>query len=288
MAKNRISPSITNRESESLIRYFRDISRYPVLKVEEEAELARKSRAGDESAFNKLILCNLRFVISIAKQYQGYGVSLEDLIAEGNRGLLIAASRFDETRGFKFISYAVNWICQAMHKVITEHGRMVRLPQNKVLDLSTIRKVANLLEQKLFRIPTVSEVAAATDFPDYYVVELLQLDNHPISLDAPVGPDSETTIESVLVITSYESSDHGLMQESLKQELEMALDNLPEKEAQVLRLLFGLNVAYEYTLDEVGYVLGLSRERVRQLREKALKRLRNDGNLELLRSQLAA
>lgn len=289
MMKNlKITKSFTNREDDSLNRYLNDIAQYPQLSIDEEVELARRARGGDLFARERLVNCNLRFVVSVAKQYQGLGLSLMDLICEGNIGLMKAADRYDETRGFKFISYAVNWIRQSLLNAISSQARMVRLPVNRVAEIQKMKKASATLEQELGRIPTTSEIAEKTGLPEYKISELAWMDHRSLSLDAPVSDDSDTCWESFIAVGEYLHTDDPLLRESLANDLCIVLDRLPEKESLVLRLLYGLGVTHEYTLEEAGDTLGVSRERARQICENAMRRLRKLGDIDFLRQYLAA
>ncbi|MDY6327327.1 MAG: RNA polymerase sigma factor RpoD/SigA [Bacteroidales bacterium] len=286
MRQLKISKSITNRDSASLERFLSDISKVQMISAEEEVELARRIKAGDEDALNKLVTTNLRFVVSVAKQYQNQGIGLQDLINEGNLGLIKAAQRFDETRGFKFISYAVWWIRQAILQAIADQSRIVRLPLNQVGVINKIKKETSRLEQILKRLPTTEEIAEAIDMPVYKVAEIMKMNNHPQSIDSPIAPNEETRFVDVFVHDTDEKTDTNLMHESLAAEISDLLKTLPENECEVLRLFFGIGTSHEYTLDEIGDELGLSRERVRQIKERALKRLRHNGKNKNLKSYL--
>ena len=286
MRQLKISKSITNRDSASLERFLSDISKVQMIGADEEVELARKIKAGDEDALNKLVTTNLRFVVSVAKQYQNQGIGLQDLINEGNLGLIKAAQRFDETRGFKFISYAVWWIRQAILQAIADQSRIVRLPLNQVGVINKIKKETARLEQTLNRLPTTEEIANAMDMPVYKVAEIMKMNNHPQSIDSPIAPNEETRFVDVFVHDNDENTDTSLMKESLSSEINDLLKTLPDKEADVLRLFFGIGTSHEYTLDEIGDKLELSRERVRQIKERALKRLRQSAKNKNLKSYL--
>ena len=286
MRQLKISKSITNRDSASLERFLSDISKVHPIGVDEEVELARKIKAGDEEALNKLVTTNLRFVVSVAKQYQNQGIGLQDLINEGNLGLIKAAQRFDETRGFKFISYAVWWIRQAILQAIADQSRIVRLPLNQVGVINKIKKETARLEQTLNRLPTTEEIANAMDMPVYKVAEIMKMNNHPQSIDSPIAPNEETRFVDVFVHDNDVNTDTSLMKESLSSEINDLLKTLPDKEADVLRLFFGIDTTHEHTLDEIGDKLDLSRERVRQIKERALKRLRQSAKNKNLKSYL--
>jgi len=286
MRQLKITKSITNRDSAVLERYLSEIGREQMISAEEEVELARRIKAGDEAAMEKLVVSNLRFVVSVAKQYQNQGLDLQDLINEGNVGLIKAARCFDETRGFKFISYAVWWIRQGIQQAIAEQSRVVRLPVNKVGDISKIKKESTRLEQKLNRMPTIEEIADALDMPASKVAELTRLNNRPQSIDSPVSPDDDTAFVDILVHDNAEDTDKLLMRESLAAEIQEVLKTLPEKERQVLMLFYGIDSSHEHTLEEISDDLGMSRERVRQIKERALKRLRQCSKNKSLKSYL--
>ncbi|MBO4503248.1 MAG: RNA polymerase sigma factor RpoD/SigA [Bacteroidales bacterium] len=286
MRQLKISKSITNRDSASLDRYLADIGKEQMISAEEEVELARRIKAGDEAALNKLTTTNLRFVVSVAKQYQNQGISLQDLINEGNVGLIKAAKRFDETRGFKFISYAVWWIRQSILQAIADQSRIVRLPLNQVGVINKIKKETARLEQQLKRVPTTEEIAEAIDLPTYKVSEIMKMNNHPQSIDSPISPNEETRFVDIFVHDNDEDTDTLLMQESLASEIRDVLSTLPDKEREVLMLFYGINTSHEHTLDEIGDILELSRERVRQIKERALKRLRQNAKNKNLKGYL--
>ena len=248
--------------------------------------LARRIKAGDQDALNKLTTTNLRFVVSVAKQYQNQGITLQDLINEGNVGLIKAAKRFDETRGFKFISYAVWWIRQSILQAIADQSRIVRLPLNQVGVINKIKKETARLEQQLKRVPTTEEIAEAIDLPVYKVSEIMKMNTHPQSIDSPISPNEETRFVDIFVHDNDEDTDTLLMQESLASEIHDLLNTLPEKEKEVLMLFFGIGTSHEHTLDEIGDILELSRERVRQIKERALKRLRQNTKNKNLKGYL--
>ena len=287
MRQIKISSSITNRDSASLERYLSDISKAPLITADEEVELARRIKAGDREALEKLTTANLRFVVSIAKKYQNQGIGLPDLITEGNIGLLRAAERFDETRGFKFISYAVWWIRQSILTAIAEQSRVVRLPLNQVSTIGKIRKETARLEQELVRNPTVDEVAEAVDLPADKVADLLRQNGYHVSIDAPLSNDDDTKfIDTFVPEGGGNSTDNVLIAESLTSDLDDVLAALPETEREVLSMYYGFHTKREYTLDEISACTDLSRERVRQLKERAIKRLRTEGNLSKLKPHL--
>lgn len=286
MRQIKISNSITNRDSAALERYLSDISKVPQISPDEEVELARRIKEGDRAALDKLVTANLRFVVSIAKTYQNQGVSLTDLINEGNIGLMNAAERFDETRGFKFISYAVWWIRQGIINAIAEQSRVVRLPLNQVSTINRIRKESARLEQDLQRAPTLEELSECVGLPEYKVAELMKMTNRTQALEAPTLQNEDTKFIDTLIFDNDEDTDKGIMRESLAQDLNTVLSALPEKEQQVLRLYYGFEEKREYTLDEISACTQLSRERVRQIKERALKRLRNSTNKDNLKQYL--
>ena len=274
-----ITKSITNRDGASLDRYLADIGKEGLISAEEEVELARRIKQGDQDALAKLTKTNLRFVVSVAKQYQNQGLGLQDLINEGNLGLIKAAQRFDETRGFKFISFAVWWIRQAIHQAIADQSRIVRLPQNQVGTINKLKKEIAKLEQKLERIPTIDEIAAVMDLPEYKVVELLRMNTHSQSMDASISPDEDTKFIDTFISNTNESTDQVLIQESMNQDVEKILLVLPEQEREIIKMCFGIGEPHEYTLEEIGNMFDISRERVRQIKERALKRLRAEQKI---------
>lgn len=262
------------REQRVLDQYFNEISRIPLLTPEEEVDLAQRIRSGDEEALDKLTRANLRFVVSVAKKYQGNGLLLTDLINEGNYGLMVAARRFDETRGFKFISYAIWWIRQAILSAITGEGRLVRLPHNRANTITKMRRARSRLYQMHERQPTPEEIAAEIGVPVDDVVLGMQLAAHHLSMDAPYSSAEEQTLLDVLPDNFSESPDEKLVDDSLKIELESVLNRLNEREAQVVRLYFGIGLEKPMTLDDISKEIGVSAERVRQIKERALRRLR--------------
>jgi RNA polymerase primary sigma factor len=278
MRQLKISKSITNRDTASLDRFLADIGKEQMISAEEEVELARRIRKGDQEALERLTKANLRFVVSVAKQYQNQGISLPDLINEGNIGLIKAAKRFDETRGFKFISYAVWWIRQAICQAIADQSRIVRLPLNQVGTINKIKKEIARLEQEFQRAPTVEEIADAMDLPIDKVNEILKINNHPQSMDSPVSPDDDTKFSDTFIYNVEKDTDDKLLSESLSSEIDGILKKtLNEKEIEIVKLFFGIGVTHEYTLDEIGDAVGLSRERVRQIKERAIKRLKQES-----------
>lgn len=275
MRQLKIGKSITNRDAASLDKYLQDISKLPLVTVEEEILLAGKIRDGDKIALEKLISANLRFVVSVAKQYQNQGLGLPDLINEGNSGLIKAASRFDETRGFKFISYAVWWIRQSIMQAISEQSRVIRLPLNKIGALNKIRKAQGVLEQQLERLPTNEELAAYTGMNPDEVTITQASSSRTLSTDANLSVNDESTIMDVLYNPDDKRPDDTLMQDSLKTEINRALETLSEKEKNVLIQYYGIAGSKAASLEEIGEYYGLTRERVRQIKEKAIRKLKN-------------
>ncbi|MBR0122333.1 MAG: RNA polymerase sigma factor RpoD/SigA [Bacteroidales bacterium] len=275
MRQLKISKSITNREVAALDKYLSDISKEQLITPEEEVELAQKIKAGDDKALERLVKANLRFVISVAKQYQNQGLSLPDLINEGNVGLIKAAKKFDETRGFKFISYAVWWIRQSILQALAEQSRIVRLPLNQVGTINKIKKEYSRLEQNLQRVPSAAEIADSLDIPDNKIDSAFRMNLKTVSVDAPLPNEEGNCLLDVLSSNSNPEPDSQLMDESLSQEIERSLSLLTEKEREILKLHFGIGIGYSLTLEEIGTKYGLTRERVRQIKEKALRRLRS-------------
>ena len=286
MRQLKITKSITNRHIASLDKYLQDIGREELITAEEEVELARKIKAGDQKALEKLTKANLRFVVSVAKQYQNQGLSLPDLINEGNLGLIKAAGRFDETRGFKFISYAVWWIRQSILQACAEQARIVRLPLNQVGSLNRIRKVSSKLEQKLERPPSVNEIAKEMELPDYKIDFAMKISTRYVSTDAPIVEDEPTSFLDLFVPNDVPETDDKLLNESLGQEVQRSLSTLNDSERDVLNLYYGIGQTHGYTLDEIGIKVNLSRERVRQIKEKAIRRLRHNSRSRLLKAYL--
>lgn len=273
-------------EEESLDHYLRDISVYPLITREEEAELARRIRAGDESALDKLVRSNLRFVVSVAKKYQNQGVSLPDLINEGNLGLIRAAHKFDEAKGIKFISYAVWWIRQAILQALADQSRLVRVPISRSGALHRISKRANALRQELGREATHAEIADGMDLPEQEVARIMAIAQVHVSLDAPMTPGEDNRLIDYLADTLNPSPDEETFEKALTQAIEDSLGSLKEREARILRLYFGIDVEESLTLEEIGVVLGITRERVRQIKETALSRLRHISRSKSLESFL--
>ncbi len=286
MRQLKIVKSITNRNTASLDKYLQEIGREELITAEEEVELARRIKAGDEKALEKLTKANLRFVVSVAKQYQNQGLSLPDLINEGNVGLIKAARRFDETRGFKFISYAVWWIRQSILQALAEQSRIVRLPLNQVGSLNKIKKVSNQLEQEYERTPSASEIAKAMEIPEDKIDAVMKISTRSVSMDAPVIPDEDTTLIDLMSPEDSKSTDEELMQESLRREIERSLSTLSEKERDVINLYYGIGMNHGLTLEEIGAKFDLTRERVRQIKEKAIRRLRHTSRSRLLKAYL--
>ena len=285
MRQLKITKSITNRDSSSLEKYLQDVGKEQMVTAEEEVELAQRIHKGDRAALEKLTKANLRFVISVAKQYQFQGLTLPDLINEGNLGLIKAAERFDETKGFKFISYAVWWIRQSILQAIAEQSRVVRLPLNKVGSLNKIHKAYSVLEQRYDRTPTAGELAEYVELPKDKVEDTLQLSGKPLSVDAPFSDGEEGSLLDVMENADSPKADSGLLEESLSKEVERTLSILPDKEKLVLKYYYGIG-GKELSLEEIGFELGLTRERVRQIKEKAIRRLRHSSKNKLLKKYL--
>ena len=285
MRQLKITQSITNRESASLDKYLQEIGREELISVEEEVELAQRLRKGDRKALEKLTRANLRFVVSVAKQYQNHGLSLPDLINEGNLGLIKAAEKFDETRGFKFISYAVWWIRQSILQAIAEQSRIVRLPLNQVGSVNKIIKVQHQLEQANERRPSIDEIAAIVDLPEDKIEDALKVNTHHVSVDAPFVDGEENSLLDILPNDDSPMADYELVLESLRNEINRALLTLNERERRVIEAFYGIN-QNEMTLEEIGEKYGLTRERVRQIKEKAIRRLRHNTKNKLLKSYL--
>jgi RNA polymerase primary sigma factor len=274
MKQLKIVKQITNRESQSLEKYFQEISKVDMITADEEAELARRIREGDKAALEKLTKANLRFVVSVAKQYQNGSMTLGDLINEGNLGLIKAAEKFDETRGFKFISYAVWWIRQSIMQALAEHSRIVRLPMNRVSSLNKISKTFSELEQKFQRDPLAEELADVLEVTEQEVENNMKISNKKVSMDAPFINGEGNSLLDVMEDEQTDSTDSILMHDSLRKEVQMALSTLSSRESEVISSYYGLNGSQPLTLEEIGDRYGLTRERVRQIKEKATKRLR--------------
>jgi RNA polymerase primary sigma factor len=286
MRQLKISKSITNRETASLDKYLQDIGREELITAEEEVELARRIRSGDDKALEKLVKANLRFVVSVAKQYQNQGLSLPDLINEGNLGLIKAAQRFDETRGFKFISYAVWWIRQSILQALAEQSRLVRLPLNQVGSLNKIKKATSRLEQEFERPPSVEEIAQKLDIPEHKLDKAMRITTRYVSMDAPIAEDEDTKFLDVFMSDDTPRTDTNLMRESLNKEIQRSLSTLTEKERDVINLYYGIGMNHGLTLDEIGAKFNLTRERVRQIKEKAIRRLKHTSRSKLLKAYL--
>ncbi|HEY3370262.1 MAG TPA: RNA polymerase sigma factor RpoD/SigA [Prolixibacteraceae bacterium] len=286
MRQLKIAKQVTNRESLSLDKYLHEIGRVDLITAEEEVELAKRIKKGDKAALERLIKANLRFVVSVAKQYQNQGLSLPDLINEGNLGLIKAAQRYDDTRGFKFISYGVWWIRQAILQALAEQARIVRLPLNKIGTITRINKTFVKLEQEYQREPTADEVAFLLETSIEVVEDALKVAFHHISMDSPVHTEEGTNMYDMLLNEDSPSPDQRLMDNSLKKEIDRSLSTLDEREAEVIRYFYGLCGHQQHTLDEIGQAFGLTRERVRQIKEKTIKKLKNNYRNKLLRSYL--
>lgn len=287
MRQLKITKQVTNRETASLDKYLQEIGRVDLITAEEEVELARKIKAGDQNALERLVKANLRFVVSVSKQYQNQGLSLPDLINEGNLGLIKSAQRFDETRGFKFISYAVWWIRQSILQALAEQSRIVRLPLNKIGSINKINKAYAKLEQQLEREPTADEVAVTMDLMPQEVFETLRNSGRHVSMDAPLSAnDDGGSMYDVMEEKDSLSPDKALIIDSLRQEIERSLTTLTAREADVVRLYFGLNGTTSLTLEEIGTRFDLTRERVRQIKEKAVRRLKHTSRSKLLKTYL--
>jgi RNA polymerase primary sigma factor len=287
MRQLKISQQITKRESKSLEKYLQDVSKEEMITAEEEVELAIKIQNGDERALNRLVRANLRFVISVAKQYQNTGLTLEDLINEGNLGLIEAAKRYDHTKGFKFISYAVWWIRQSILKAAADNSRTIRLPHNRLGEIQKISKASNEFEQKNERTPTADELSDLTEMDVNKVEMSLKMSKKQVSIDAPMSNDDDNnSLVSVLENSDTPDPTDSLLQESLSQDLERTLSYLKGMEAEVIRLFYGLGGTSEMTLEEIGNTFGLTRERIRQIKERGLRRLRRVSNQTNLQTYL--
>jgi RNA polymerase primary sigma factor len=286
MRQLKITKSITNRESASLDKYLQEIGREELINADEEVILAKKIREGDQAALEKLTKSNLRFVVSVAKQYQNQGLSLPDLINEGNLGLIKAAKRFDETRGFKFISYAVWWIRQSILQALAEQSRIVRLPLNQVGSLNKINKAFSKLEQEFEREPSAEELSELLELPQDKVADTMRVSGRHVSMDAPFVNGEENSLLDVLVNHDSPRADNGLLNESLQREIERSLSTLTERERDVVKLFFGIGINHGLTLEEIGAKFDLTRERVRQIKEKAIRRLRHNSRSKLLKTYL--
>ena len=286
MRQLKITKSITNRNTASLDKYLQDIGREALITAEEEVELARRIKNGDTIALEKLTKANLRFVVSVSKQYQNQGLSLPDMINEGNLGLIKAAQRFDETRGFKFISYAVWWIRQSILQAIAEQSRIVRLPLNQVGSLNKLKKVSSQLEQNLERPPSVKEIADKLEVSTHKVKSTMGIATRYISMDAPLTVDEDTKFLDFFVPNDNEETDENLLKESLGNEIQRSLSTLSLKEREIINMYYGIGLNYSLTLEEIGAKFDLTRERVRQIKEKAIRRLRHTARSQLLKAYL--
>ena len=286
MRQLKITKSITNRESASLDKYLQEIGREDLITAEDEVELAKRIKNGDQVALEKLVKANLRFVVSVSKQYQNQGLTLPDLINEGNLGLIKAAQRFDETRGFKFISYAVWWIRQSILQAIAEQARIVRLPLNQVGSLNKINKTFSKLEQEFEREPSSDEIAEILELPEDKVKDTIKISGRHVSVDAPFKEGEDGTLLDVLSNNDSPKADRSLMNESLQREIERSLATLTDREKDVIKLFFGIGIPHPLTLEEIGAKFDLTRERVRQIKEKGIRRLRHTSRSKLLKAYL--
>jgi len=286
MRQLKITKQVTNRETQSLEKYLQEIGKVALITAEQEVELARKIKQGDKMALEKLTKANLRFVVSVAKQYQNQGLTLGDLINEGNLGLIKAAERFDETRGFKFISYAVWWIRQSILQALAEQSRIVRLPLNKIGSLNKINRAFAKLEQEFERDPTQEEISKVIEISLTDIKDTMRSSGRHVSMDAPLLNGEDSTLMDVMQSEDTPQPDASLLTESLRREIERALQTLTQREADILRLYFGLNVAQPMTLEEIGQYFDLTRERVRQIKEKAIRRLKHTSRSNILKTYL--
>jgi RNA polymerase primary sigma factor len=286
MRQLKITKQVTNRETPSLDKYLHEIGKVKLLNADEEVVLAKKIRQGDNKALERLINANLRFVVSVSKQYQNQGLSLPDLINEGNLGLIKAAQRFDETRGFKFISYAVWWIRQSILQALAEQARIVRLPLNKIGSINKVNNAFARLEQDFQREPTADEIAKILEIAPKEVKEALKVSSRHVSMDAPLKKDEDNTLYDVLLSNDSLSPDTHLLDDSLRQEIDRSLATLSTRESDIIKLYYGLSGEPPYSLEEIGKLFNLTRERVRQIKEKAIKRLKNTYRSKILRSFL--
>lgn len=286
MRQLKIIKQVTNRETASLDKYLQEIGKVDLITAEQEVELARRIKQGDLIALEKLTKANLRFVVSVSKQYQNQGLSLPDMINEGNLGLIKAAQRFDETRGFKFISYAVWWIRQSILQALAEQSRIVRLPLNKIGSISKIKKATARLEQKFEREPNQQEIASELEMTENEVKESQRNAGRHVSMDAPLIQDEDNTMYDVLRSDEGPTPEAGLLYESLRKEIDRAVQTLTQREADVLKLYFGLGDGHPMTLEEIGERFDLTRERVRQIKEKAIRRLKHTSRSKILKSYL--
>jgi RNA polymerase primary sigma factor len=286
MRQLKITKQVTNRETASLDKYLQEIGKVELITAEEEVQLAQRIRQGDQSALEKLTKANLRFVVSVSKQYQNQGLSLPDLINEGNLGLIKAAQRFDDTRGFKFISYAVWWIRQSILQALAEQSRIVRLPLNKIGSINKINKAFSKLEQEYEREPSAEEIAELLELTENDVKESMKNSGRHISMDAPLVQGEESNMYDVLRSNDSPSPEAGLINDSLRKEIDRALSTLTAREADVIKYYFGLNGEHAMTLEEIGEKFDLTRERVRQIKEKAIRRLKQTSRSKILKTYL--
>lgn len=287
MRQLKISNQVIDRDTLSLGKYLQEIGKVDLLSAEKEAELSRRIKKGDRKALEMLVKANLRFVVSVSKQYQNQGLSLPDLISEGNLGLIKAAERFDETRGFKFISYAVWWIRQSILQTLAEQARIVRLPLHKIGSINKVSRVFNQLEQELQREPTPEEIAEIMDMAPELIEESIGFSSAPLSMDAPVGEEGASNMYDLMMNEDSATPDGKLIGQSLEQEVERSLATLRNREAEILRYYFGLKEYPQSTLEEIGSVFGLTRERVRQVKKKAIDKLKNQSHGRLLMTYLS-
>ena len=286
MRQLKITKSITNRNTASLDKYLQDIGKEGLITADEEVALARRIKTGDKIALEKLTKANLRFVVSVSKQYQNQGLSLPDLINEGNLGLIKAAQRFDETRGFKFISYAVWWIRQAILQALAEQSRIVRLPLNQVGSLNKLKKASSILEQQLERPPSEEEIAEKLEISDHKVKATMQISTRYVSMDAPLLSDEDSKFLDFFIPKDTEETDEPLLKKSLGDEIQRSLNTLDKKEQDIIKMYYGIGKNYSQTLEEIGAKFDLTRERVRQIKEKAIRRLRTTSRSSLLRAYM--
>jgi RNA polymerase primary sigma factor len=286
MRQLKITKQVTNRETLSLDKYLHEIGKVDLITAEEEVQLARLIREGNKAALDRMIKANLRFVVSVSKQYQNQGLSLPDLINEGNLGLIKAAQRFDETRGFKFISYAVWWIRQSILQALAEQSRIVRLPLNKIGSINKINKTFSQLEQEFQREPSPEEIAQIISISPQEVKDAIKISSRHLSMDAPIHTDEENTLYDILLRNDDVRPDNQLMIESLQKEIDRSLNTLPNREAEIIKMYFGLGEKSAYSLEEIGTKFGLTRERVRQIKEKAIKRMKTAFRSKFLKNYL--
>ena len=286
MRQLKITKQVTNRETLSLDKYLHEIGKVDLITAEEEVQLARLIREGNKAALDRMIKANLRFVVSVSKQYQNQGLSLSDLINEGNLGLIKAAQRFDETRGFKFISYAVWWIRQSILQALAEQSRIVRLPLNKIGSINKINKTFSQLEQEFQREPSPEEIAQIISISPQEVKDAIKISSRHLSMDAPIHTDEENTLYDILLRNDDVRPDNQLMIESLQKEIDRSLNTLPNREAEIIKMYFGLGEKSAYSLEEIGTKFGLTRERVRQIKEKAIKRMKTAFRSKFLKNYL--